>query len=112
MSWLHTESDVEQKSRVKFDPAGAVIKRGAYGFGETYDKTVKCGDRYHVCCEGDLCNKDTEPPCPPESKVTQEKEVKACYQCKGADACEPDRLEGAQIRTSAVLGAKNLYCYT
>jgi len=38
--------------------------------------------------------------------------VKACYQCKGAEACKPENLGGAEIRTSAVLGASNLYCYT
>lgn len=43
---------------------------------------------------------------------TPKQEVKACYQCKGAEACKPERLPGAEVRTSAVLGAKNLYCYT
>ncbi|CAF0896508.1 unnamed protein product [Adineta steineri] len=97
----------------KFDDAGAVIKRDAYGFGETFDKTVKCSDRYHTCCEEELCNKDTQAPCPPTPKATPQKEVKACYECKGYDACRPERLhQGAEIRTSSVLGAKNLYCFT
>ncbi|CAF2647316.1 unnamed protein product [Rotaria sp. Silwood2] len=96
----------------KFDEAGAVIKRGAYGFGESFDKTFKCQDRFHTCCEGDLCNKDTQAPCPPPPKVTPKQEVKACYQCKGFDACRPERLEKTEIRTSAIFGAKNLYCYT
>jgi hypothetical protein len=52
----------------KFDETGAVIKRGAYGFGEVFDKTVKCEDRFHTCCDGDLCNKDTKAPCPPLRK--------------------------------------------
>ena len=39
-------------------------------------------------------------------------EVKACYQCKGAENCRPERLSAAEIRTSAVLGASNLYCFT
>lgn len=43
---------------------------------------------------------------------TPKQEVKACFQCKGADACRPENLAGAEIRTSAVLGASNLYCYT
>jgi hypothetical protein len=46
------------------------------------------------------------------ASVTEKQEVKACYQCKGAEACKPERLPGSEIRTSAVLGAKNLYCYT
>jgi hypothetical protein len=46
------------------------------------------------------------------AKPTAKKEVKACYQCKGAEACKPDKLEGAEIRTSGAFGAKNLYCYT
>jgi len=96
----------------KFDEAGAVIKRDAYGFGEVFDKTVKCGDRFHTCCETELCNKDTQPPCPPPPKVTPKNEVKACYECQGADACRPERLQGSHIRTSAAFGAKNLYCYT
>ena len=52
----------------KFDESGTVIKRDGYGFGETFDKTVKCADRHHTCCETDLCNKDTEAPCPPLRK--------------------------------------------
>lgn len=43
---------------------------------------------------------------------TPKQEVKACFQCKGADACRPESLSGTEIRTSAVLGASNLYCYT
>jgi hypothetical protein len=96
----------------KFSETGAVIKRGAYGFGETYDKAVKCGDRYHICCEEALCNKDTKAPCPPPPKVTPQKEVKACYECKGYEACRPGRLQGSEIRTSAAFGTKSLYCYT
>ena len=46
------------------------------------------------------------------AKVTPKKEVKACYQCKGAEACKPEKLDGAEIRTSGAFGAKNLYCYT
>ncbi len=46
------------------------------------------------------------------AKITAKKEVKACYQCKGADACKPDKLSGSEIRTSGAFGAKNLYCYT
>jgi hypothetical protein len=52
----------------KFDETGAVIKRGAYGLGEVFDKTVKCGDRYHTCCDEELCNKHTQAPCPPSRK--------------------------------------------
>ena len=44
--------------------------------------------------------------------VGPKQEVKACYECKGVEACRPERLSGAEIRTSAVLGASNLYCYT
>ena len=44
--------------------------------------------------------------------MTPKKDVKACYECKGVDACRPEQLEGSEIRTSALLGAKNLYCYT
>jgi len=96
----------------KFDESGAVIKRDAYGFGEVFDKTVKCEDRFHTCCETDLCNKDTHAPCPSPTDVGPKQEVKACYECKGVDACRPERLSGTEIRTSSVLGAKNLYCYT
>jgi len=96
----------------KFDEAGNVLKRNAYGFGEVFDKTVKCEDRFHACCETDLCNKDNEPPCPPAPQATPKEEVKACYECTGVDACRPERLGSAHVRTSAVLGAKNLYCYT
>ena len=46
------------------------------------------------------------------AEATQKKDVKACYECKGAEACRPERLQGTEIRTSAILGAKNLYCYT
>jgi hypothetical protein len=46
------------------------------------------------------------------ANATPKEEVKACYQCKGAEACQPSNLAGAEIRTSAVLGAKNLYCFT
>jgi len=96
----------------KFDETGTVIKRGAYGFGEVFDKAVKCDDRFHTCCEGDLCNKHDTAPCPPQPKATPQQEVKACYQCKGVEACRPGRLQGAEIRTSAAFGAKNLYCFT
>ena len=46
------------------------------------------------------------------AKATPKQEVKACYECKGVDACRSGRLSGSSIRTSAVFGAKNLYCYT
>jgi len=96
----------------KFNDQGKVIKRGAYGFGEAFDKNFKCRDRYHLCCRTSSCNKHSISPCPPTPGITQKEEVKACYQCKGADNCRPENLAGAEIRTSAVLGAKNLYCYT
>jgi len=44
--------------------------------------------------------------------VPEKKDVKACYECTGLDACRPERLHGGSIRTSAVFGAGNLYCYT
>jgi len=96
----------------KFNEQGAVIKRAAYGFGEVFDKTVKCRDRYHLCCRSSLCNKHTASPCPPPPKVEPKGEVKACYECKGVEACQPQNLPQNQIRTSAVLGASNLYCFT
>jgi hypothetical protein len=96
----------------KFNDAGAVIKRGAYGFGEAFDKNFKCRDRYHLCCRSSFCNKHNVAPCPPTPSETPKQEVKACYQCKGYEACKADKLPGSEIRTSAVLGAKNLYCYT
>lgn len=96
----------------KFDEAGNVIKRDAYGLGETFDKNFKCRDRFHICCKGPFCNKHTKAPCPPQTQPTEKKEVKACYQCKGADACRPERLDGSEIRTSGAFGASNLYCYT
>ncbi|CAF1414980.1 unnamed protein product, partial [Adineta steineri] len=43
---------------------------------------------------------------------TPRKEVKACYKCKGAEACRPDKLSGTELRTSSIFGANNLYCYT
>lgn len=46
------------------------------------------------------------------AKEEPKQEVKACYQCKGAENCSPDKLDGSEIRTSSALGAKNLYCYT
>ncbi len=46
------------------------------------------------------------------AKITAKKEVKACYSCKNADSCKPEKLTGSEIRTSGVFGAKNLYCYT
>ena len=46
------------------------------------------------------------------AKATPKQEVKACHQCNGADACKPEKLQGSEIRTSAALGASNLYCYT
>ena len=45
------------------------------------------------------------------AQATPNNEVKACYECKGADACRPERLGGSEIRSSSVFGAKNLYCY-
>ncbi|CAF3591152.1 unnamed protein product [Rotaria sordida] len=96
----------------KFDESGAVIKRDAYGLGETFDKNVKCRDRFHTCCSKPLCNKHTKAPCPPPERITEKKEVKACYQCKGAENCRPENLEGSEIRTSAAFGSTNLYCYT
>ncbi|UJR21676.1 hypothetical protein I4U23_024753 [Adineta vaga] len=68
----------------RFNESGAVVKRGAFGL----DIIVNL------------------------AKVTPKKEVKACYQCKGAEACKPEKLDGAEIRTSGAFGAKNLYCYT
>jgi hypothetical protein len=44
--------------------------------------------------------------------VTPQQEVKACYECKGVDACRPGRLQGSEIRTSSAFGSKSLYCYT
>ena len=96
----------------KFDEAGNLIKRNAYGFGEVYDKNLKCGDRFHSCCERDLCNVETTAPCPPPPKSTPKQDVKACYECNGVEACRPERLAGSEIRTSSLFGAKNLYCYT
>ncbi|CAF2736557.1 unnamed protein product [Rotaria sp. Silwood2] len=96
----------------KFNESGAVIKRDAYGLGETFDKNVKCRDRFHTCCRTPFCNKHMKAPCPPSEKITAEKEVKACYQCKGAENCRPEQLDGSEIRTSGAFGAKNLYCYT
>ncbi|CAF0803100.1 unnamed protein product [Adineta ricciae] len=96
----------------KFDEAGNVIKRGAYGFGETFDKNFKCQDRFHICCKGPFCNKHVKAPCPPLPNATQKKEVKACYECNGAEACRPQRLGSAEVRTSSIFGASNLYCYT
>lgn len=96
----------------KFNESGAVIKRGAYGFGETFDKNFKCRDRFHTCCRTPLCNKQTTAPCPPSPRVTEKKEVKACYSCKGSDACRPENLKLSDIRTSGAFGASNLYCYT
>jgi hypothetical protein len=49
----------------KFNESGAVIKRGAFGLGETYDKNFKCRDRFHTCCKTAFCNKHTKAPCPP-----------------------------------------------
>ena len=46
------------------------------------------------------------------AQATPKQEVKACYQCKGEDACRPERLSGSEIRTSGAFGAKNLYCFT
>ncbi len=112
----------------RFNESGVAVKRSAYGLGETFDKNFKCRDRYHICCRGAFCNKHTKAPCPPPckcllfrrikefimfiAKPTPKKEVKACYQCEGAHACRPEKLEGAEIRTSSAFGAKNLYCYT
>ncbi|CAF0871854.1 unnamed protein product [Adineta steineri] len=96
----------------KFDQAGNVIKRSAYGLGEAYDKNYKCRDRYHICCRTPLCNEHIQAPCPPAPSPTPRKEVKACYKCKGAEACRPDKLSGTELRTSGIFGAKNLYCYT
>lgn len=49
----------------RFNETGHVIKRGAYGLGETYDKNFKCRDRFHVCCRTAFCNKHNKAPCPP-----------------------------------------------
>ena len=46
------------------------------------------------------------------AKATPKQEVKACYTCKNADSCKPDKLTGSEIRTSGAFGGKNLYCYT
>ncbi|CAF3964432.1 unnamed protein product [Rotaria magnacalcarata] len=96
----------------RFNESGVVIKRGAYGLGETYDKNFKCRDRFHVCCRTAFCNKHVKAPCPPPAKISAKKEVKACYQCKGAEGCKPEKLDGSEIRTSGAFGGKNLYCYT
>ncbi|CAF4044472.1 unnamed protein product [Rotaria sp. Silwood2] len=96
----------------RFNASGAVIKRGAFGLGETYDKNFKCRDRFHICCRKAFCNKHTKAPCPPPDKITAKKAVKACYQCKGAEACKAEKLEGSEIRTSGAWGGRNLYCYT
>ena len=117
----------------KFDEAGNVIKRDAYGFGESYDKKYKCRDRYHICCRSELCNKHDRAPCPPQgkqypfchiflskkrilscfiAKVVEKKGVKACYQCQGPDECRSERLGAGSIRTSSAFGGSNLYCYT
>ncbi len=117
----------------KFNDKGEVIKRGAYGFGEAFDKNFKCRDRYHICCRASLCNKQTTAPCPPTRKYlffssivlevkknfscflasqTEKHEVKACHECKGVEKCRPENLGSGDIRTSAVLGASNLYCFT
>jgi len=96
----------------QFDETGAVVKRDAFGLGEIYDKNFKCRDRFHVCCRSAFCNKHMKAPCPPPSKITPKQAVKACYQCKGAENCKPEKLEGSEIRTSGAFGAKNLYCYT
>lgn len=96
----------------KFDATGAVIKRDAYGLGETFDKKYKCRDRYHTCCRSNFCNKHSQPPCPPPADAQPKQEVKACYQCNGPEACRPEKLDGTEIRTSGAFGGKNLYCYT
>ncbi|CAF3710705.1 unnamed protein product [Rotaria sp. Silwood1] len=96
----------------RFNASGHVIKRGAFGLGETYDKNFKCRDRFHICCRKAFCNKHTQSPCPPPEKITSKKAVKACYQCKGSEACKAEKLEGSEIRTSGAWGGKNLYCYT
>lgn len=44
--------------------------------------------------------------------MTPKEAVKACYECKDIETCRPERLQGSEIRTSSLLGAKNLYCYT
>ena len=46
------------------------------------------------------------------AQTTPKQEVKACHQCKGEEACRPERLSGSEIRTSGAFGAKNLYCFT
>lgn len=46
------------------------------------------------------------------AKITEKKEVKACYKCKGAENCTPEKLPGSELRTSGAFGGKNLYCYT
>ncbi|CAF1284436.1 unnamed protein product [Adineta steineri] len=96
----------------KFNETGGIVKRGAFGLGETYDKNFKCRDRFHVCCRTAFCNKHAKAPCPPTPKATTKKEVKACYQCKGAENCKPEKLDGSEIRTSGAFGGKNLYCFT
>lgn len=44
--------------------------------------------------------------------ITSKKAVKACFVCKGAENCKPEKLDGSEIRTSGAFGGKNLYCYT
>jgi hypothetical protein len=46
------------------------------------------------------------------AKVTPKNEVKACFQCKNAESCKPEKLDGSEIRTSGAFGGKNLYCFT
>ncbi|CAF1221697.1 unnamed protein product [Rotaria magnacalcarata] len=96
----------------KFNEVGEIIKRDAYGFGESFDKNFKCRDRFHICCKGAFCNKHMRAPCPPAVKATQKQEVKACHECKGAENCKTEKLDGFNIRTSSAFGASNLYCYT
>ncbi|CAF0793187.1 unnamed protein product [Didymodactylos carnosus] len=96
----------------EFDASGKIVKRGAYDLGEVINKNFKCNDRFHICCEKAFCNTDMVAPCPPAERVTEKKEVKACYQCKGAANCETEKLSGSDVRVSAALGGSTLYCYS
>ncbi|CAF0856578.1 unnamed protein product, partial [Didymodactylos carnosus] len=42
---------------------GRVVERGAFGFGETFDKNVKCNLKHFRCCFQNLCNNHTTGSC-------------------------------------------------
>jgi hypothetical protein len=44
----------------KFDPkTGAAVARGGFGFGELFDKSLKCDAKHYLCCYENLCNTET-----------------------------------------------------